>query len=172
MVAGSAPRRQRRTGHARPKAAGSRAGTKRPAGQGACRGSTSGTFSDRTPVGPVFRRQAQISGIHGGGAAYRAFEQSCHNPSGKLKYSQNLREVRARRRTQRRRGRGDGVLRLDQAILDPIIGSLLPAGQDPIVPDVQDLRRAIKRIAGEHHRVGFIASSGCYQSEVGGLWNR
>jgi hypothetical protein len=66
-------------------------------------------------------------------------------------------------------GRGDGVLRLDQAILDPIIGSLLLAAQDLIARDLQGLLSAIKRIAGEHHRVGFIASSECHQSEVGWL---
>jgi hypothetical protein len=37
------------------------------------------------PAGSVFRRQAQLSGIHGDGAAYRAFAQGGHNLASRSK---------------------------------------------------------------------------------------
>src|SRR5664279_3358565 len=55
--------------------------------------------------------------------------------------------------------RVDGVLRLDKGILGLIMGSLLLAASDLLARDVQGLLSAIKRIAGEHHRVGFVAPS-------------
>ena len=57
-----------------------------------------------------------------------------------------------------------GARRLDQAILDPIIGSLLLTSADLLARDVQGLPSAIKRIAGEHHSVGVIASSECHSA--------
>jgi hypothetical protein len=42
----------------------------------------------------MFARQAQLSGIHGGGLVYRAFEKGCHNLLSHLNTLQTSREVR------------------------------------------------------------------------------